>query len=90
MTELVKQPTSQTVRKVQWSATTAAIAAPFAASISYPLADLIVSFLPVWQSAEAFAAVSLLLELLLTGLLTGIAAWGGGWAVKARAEDVGA
>jgi hypothetical protein len=90
MTELVNQPEGTgTVRKVQWSAWAASIAAPLAALFAYPFAVLLVALIPFWDTGIGFEAARVLIELFLTGLITGFAAWAAGYMVKARADDKG-
>jgi hypothetical protein len=91
MTELVNQPEGTgTVRKVQWSAWTAATVAPIAAIFAYPFAVLVISLIPFWDTSVGFEAVRLLLEMFITGALTGFSTWAAGYMVKARSGDTGA
>ncbi len=90
MTELVNQPEGTgTVRKVQWSAWTAATVAPIAALFSYPLAVLLVTLIPFWDTGVGFEAARVLIEMFITGALTGFSTWMVGFMVKARKDDAG-
>jgi hypothetical protein len=89
MTTLIDQPTKKTARKVQASSWAAGIVAAPAAYLAFLLSQLIVSAVPAWQSVEAFEALTLLLELFLTGILTWGATWTTGYWVRAREWDAG-
>ena len=87
---LVNQPSGVgTVRKVQFSAGAAAFAAPAAVMISYFLAGLVVDFVPVWQSEQAYLSLAYVIEMLLTGVLTGAGTWAAGYWAKARVTEDG-
>lgn len=87
---LINQPQGTgTVRKVQWSSWAAAMAAPVAALFAYPIAVILVSLVPFWQSDVGFEAARVLIEMFLTGLMTGLATWFTGWMVKARVGEFG-
>ena len=90
MTELVTQPEGTgTVRKVQWSSWAAATVAPIAALFAYPIAVILVSLVPFWDTNLGFEAVRVLIEMFVTGALTGAATWLTGYMVKARSGEVG-
>ena len=81
-------PNAGVSRKVQWSATAAALLAPIAYQVSYPLAGMIVARVPWFQSDVGFISVAVLIELTISALITGLGAFATGWTVRARAEEV--
>lgn len=75
--KLIDQPTSKTVRKVEFSARAAAITALLVA--------LVVYFIPAWMGMESIAALTLLLSPLVSYLTT----WASGYYARAREGELG-
>lgn len=86
----VDQPAGTgTIRKVQWSAGAAAVAAVPASLLSYAAAGFVVEMVPFWQNAAAYESVALLIELALAGMFTGGSSWAAGYWARARGGEVG-
>lgn len=78
MSELIDQPDPTTNRKVRWATTAGALTAP----VAMLLAMSVTSAVPAFDSAQGFAAVQVIAEVLITSAITAASTWATGYFVR--------